>query len=321
MPFTVIVLGACLLMTRIARDPRGGRLDRPAADRARRPVRSRGADPQRDCLAGAHLGGDRLVRHRRAAGGAAAPDRRRRGRCPARLRPVGVPQPGRPRQPRCRAARRRTRCTCRASTSSPGTIGRRSPATWPSGRRRSSSCAGSGSRTTCSTCSSSSASRCRWSASSGCRGVLRLVRPAAAPADQRDHVPVHEPRLPGRDPVGHVPARRRPGPRPVGHQRPLRAGYPDRLDRAARGRGRIPWRGSGPTLGIFGSTLFSVVLLSSFAADSAGTARVFNELAVRMAAAGHPLDASAGPVITNFPIWLAETQRIPTLALPNEPPS
>ena len=57
----------------------------------------------------------------------------------------------------------------------------------------------------------------------------------------------------------------------------------------------------GPTLGIFGSTIFSVVLLSSFAADSAGTARVFNELAVRMAAAGHPLDASAGPVITEFP--------------------
>ena len=77
----------------------------------------------------------------------------------------------------------------------------------------------------------------------------------------------------------------------------------------------------GPTLGIFGSTLFSVVLLSSFAADSAGTARVFEELAVRMKAAGHPLDASAGPVITNFPIWMAETQRIPTLALPNEPPA
>ena len=39
-----------------------------------------------------------------------------------------------------------------------------------------------------------------------------------------------------------------------------------------------------------------------------------------MAAIGHPLDATAGPVITNFPIWLAETQRIPSLALPDEPP-
>ena len=39
-----------------------------------------------------------------------------------------------------------------------------------------------------------------------------------------------------------------------------------------------------------------------------------------MAGIGHPLDASAGPVITNFPIWMAETQRISALALPDEPP-
>lgn len=77
----------------------------------------------------------------------------------------------------------------------------------------------------------------------------------------------------------------------------------------------------GPALGIFGSVLFSVVLLSSFAAGSAGTARLYSELHDRMAGAGYPLDASAGPVISNFPIWLAETQRIPTLALPDEPPA
>ena len=40
-----------------------------------------------------------------------------------------------------------------------------------------------------------------------------------------------------------------------------------------------------------------------------------------MAIAGHPLDATAGPVITDFPIWLAESQRIPALALPDEPPA
>jgi hypothetical protein len=39
-----------------------------------------------------------------------------------------------------------------------------------------------------------------------------------------------------------------------------------------------------------------------------------------MAAIGRPLDATAGPVITNFPIWMAETQRIPALALPDESP-
>lgn len=77
----------------------------------------------------------------------------------------------------------------------------------------------------------------------------------------------------------------------------------------------------GPTLGIFGSVLFSVALLPSFASGSAGTARLYVELHDRMAAAGHPLDASAGPVISNFPIWLAETQRIPTLALPDESPT
>ncbi len=39
-----------------------------------------------------------------------------------------------------------------------------------------------------------------------------------------------------------------------------------------------------------------------------------------MSEIGHPLDGSSGPVITNFPIWLAEAQRISVLALPDEPP-
>jgi hypothetical protein len=77
----------------------------------------------------------------------------------------------------------------------------------------------------------------------------------------------------------------------------------------------------GPALGIFGSALFSAVLLTGFAAGARDTANEFAELDRRMAAAGHPLDASAGPVVTNFPIWLAETSRIPALALPDESPS
>jgi hypothetical protein len=76
----------------------------------------------------------------------------------------------------------------------------------------------------------------------------------------------------------------------------------------------------GPALGIFGSLLFSAALLPSYGSESAANARQYEELGRRMAAIDHPLDASAGPVITNFPIWLAETQRIPTLALPDEPP-
>ena len=77
----------------------------------------------------------------------------------------------------------------------------------------------------------------------------------------------------------------------------------------------------GPALGVFGSALFSVALLPVYGATSAATARLYDELGSRMAAAGHPLDASAGPIITNFPIWMAESQRVPALALPNEPPA
>jgi len=77
----------------------------------------------------------------------------------------------------------------------------------------------------------------------------------------------------------------------------------------------------GPALGIFGSLLFSVALLPIFGASSRETAIRFDALAETMAEIGHPLDATAGPVITDFPIWLAETARIPSLALPEEPPS
>ncbi len=76
----------------------------------------------------------------------------------------------------------------------------------------------------------------------------------------------------------------------------------------------------GPLLGIFGSLLFSVALLPTFGAGSFGTAQRYDALAARMAEIGHPLDASAGPIITNFPIWMAETQRTSSLALPDEPP-
>jgi hypothetical protein len=92
---------------------------------------------------------------------------------------------------------------------------------------------------------------------------------------------------------------------------------------AALGR-RLGWTKPiawlGPAFGIFTCALFSIVLLGSFGSGSRTTAALYEELATRMAAAGHPLDASAGPVITNFPIWMAETMRIPALALPDEPP-
>ncbi len=76
----------------------------------------------------------------------------------------------------------------------------------------------------------------------------------------------------------------------------------------------------GPTLTIASGLLFSVGLVG-YANQATDVARRYELLADRMAAVGRPLDASAGPVITDFPIWLAEARRIPTLALPDEPPT
>lgn len=81
----------------------------------------------------------------------------------------------------------------------------------------------------------------------------------------------------------------------------------------------VAWLGA--LLGVFGSLLFSAALLPTFGAGSTETAARYDELGTRMAAAGHPLDAPGLTVMSNFPIWVAETQRVPTLALPDEPPA
>lgn len=92
----------------------------------------------------------------------------------------------------------------------------------------------------------------------------------------------------------------------------------------ARLSGRMGWTRPvawlGAVLGVSASLLFSAALLPSFGDGSRASARQYDELAARMAESGRPLDQSAGPVISNFPIWMAETQRIPALALPDEPP-
>ena len=76
----------------------------------------------------------------------------------------------------------------------------------------------------------------------------------------------------------------------------------------------------GAVLGIFGSLLFSIVLLPTFATGSRDTARLYEVLGERMAAIGHPIDPADGPIISNFPIWMAETQGVYALGLPDEPP-
>lgn len=89
---------------------------------------------------------------------------------------------------------------------------------------------------------------------------------------------------------------------------------------AARMRWSRPVAWLGTVLGVGGSLLFSVALLPSFGGGSRATATMYEELGARMASIGRPLDATAGPVISNFPIWMAEAHRVPSLALPDEPP-
>lgn len=76
----------------------------------------------------------------------------------------------------------------------------------------------------------------------------------------------------------------------------------------------------GPLLGVTSCLLFTAALLPTFGAGSRTSQTMYAELGRRMAAAGVPMDAAAGPVISNFPIWIAETAGVSALALPDEPP-
>ncbi|HYO44236.1 MAG TPA: hypothetical protein VES19_13650 [Candidatus Limnocylindrales bacterium] len=80
----------------------------------------------------------------------------------------------------------------------------------------------------------------------------------------------------------------------------------------------VAWTGAVLTVG--GSALFAVALLPAVSSGSAGSAQTYAVLGRELAAAGVPMDGSE-PVIHDFPIWLAETQRIPALALPDETPA
>ncbi len=96
------------------------------------------------------------------------------------------------------------------------------------------------------------------------------------------------------------------------------------LDAGLAGLGRrlgwtrqVAWTGAVLTVG--GSALFAVALLPAVSKGATDTARTYAVLAREMAAIGAPLDGSR-PVIHDFAIWLAETQRVPALALPDETP-
>ncbi|HEX7495946.1 MAG TPA: hypothetical protein VF349_04885 [Candidatus Limnocylindrales bacterium] len=78
----------------------------------------------------------------------------------------------------------------------------------------------------------------------------------------------------------------------------------------------VAWLGPAFAIAaIFPLTVVSVSAISSQAGDIRAR---YDALPAAMARAGVPL--GDGPVITDFPIWLAESARIRTLALPDEPP-
>jgi hypothetical protein len=87
------------------------------------------------------------------------------------------------------------------------------------------------------------------------------------------------------------------------------------------------WRGwtrpvawLGPALAVFASGVFTVVYVPGFGAQSAATQREYEALAAAFEARGTPL-ATAGPIVTDYPIWLWYADGGSALALPDEPPS
>jgi hypothetical protein len=75
----------------------------------------------------------------------------------------------------------------------------------------------------------------------------------------------------------------------------------------------------GPAFAIAALIPLTGVSVSAISRQAADVQARYEALPAAMTRAGLPL-ASAGPVISNFPIWLAEAARIRTLALPEESP-
>ena len=110
MLFGALALGACLLMTRVLRDPRGARFRDPRLLAIGAAAGRRRAHPQRGGLAGGRVGLARVAPAGPPARRAAAPDRGGGGGQPGRVRPLGHPRHGGVREPAARARRSPTRC-------------------------------------------------------------------------------------------------------------------------------------------------------------------------------------------------------------------
>ena len=96
---------------------------------------------------------------------------------------------------------------------------------------------------------------------------------------------------------------------------------------AALGR-RLGWTRPvawlGPLLAAGASALFCIAILPTFGTGADSTARTYrliSELPAGYAANGQAASAGGLPIITDFPIWFAEAERVPSLALPDESPT
>ena len=76
----------------------------------------------------------------------------------------------------------------------------------------------------------------------------------------------------------------------------------------------------GPLFAGAGAFLFLGLGIPSYGGNAAGTEARYAALTARFAALGDPLSPTV-PVIANHPIWVAETNRTRALALPDEPVS
>ena len=76
----------------------------------------------------------------------------------------------------------------------------------------------------------------------------------------------------------------------------------------------------GPLFAGAGALLFLGLGIPTYGANAAATEASYASLPARFAVLGQPLDPSV-PVISNHPIWVAEIDRVRALALPDEPVS
>ncbi len=81
---------------------------------------------------------------------------------------------------------------------------------------------------------------------------------------------------------------------------------------------QVAWLGATLTIGT--AVLFSLTLIG-YGRQSSDVAARYRALDSQMASIGRPLNAAGGPIISDFPIWLAYQAGVNTLALPDEPPS